>query len=99
MRKSAGKIIDADAFELAPQLTFNLDDDGLTVFDARGGMYWRGNATAGNVMEGVRQKIPVGDVIKDIEQAYGVDAARVRADVHALLDELHRNGIVRRVRP
>ncbi|MFI2564271.1 PqqD family protein [Paenarthrobacter sp. NPDC018779] len=98
MRKATKAIADSDVFETAPKLTFNLDDDGLTVFDARGGSYWRGNATAGEVMEGIRLGRPVNSLITSIAEAYKVDQERVRGDVHALLAELEQHGIIQRVR-
>ncbi|MFJ4208921.1 PqqD family protein [Paenarthrobacter sp. NPDC089675] len=99
MSKAKGRIEDTDVFELAPKLAFNIDDDGLTVFDARGGMYWRGNGTAGDVLKGVGERLPVGSIITGIHTAYDVDASLVRGDVHVLLADLQNNGIVRKVRP
>ncbi|MFJ4027267.1 PqqD family protein [Paenarthrobacter sp. NPDC089989] len=98
MRKATKVIADTDVFKPAPKLTFNLDDDGLTVFDARGGSYWRGNATAGEVMEGIRLGRPVNSLITSIAEAYEVDRERVREDVQALLAELQQHGIIQRVR-
>jgi|GEM_PF-6950394 len=98
-KKITGAIEATDVFEPLPKITFDVDDDGLTVFDARGGTYWRGNTTAADVMVSVQQKLEVGKVIGRIAEAYGVEPQRVRKDVHALLGELQKFGIVRRVKP
>ncbi len=100
MRKKTTRTIEAtDIFQPSRKITFNVDDDGVTVFDARGGAYWRGNATAADVMAAIEQKLDVGDVVDKISESYGVDHHRVRQDVHALILELQKSGIIRRVSP
>lgn len=97
MRKKTTRTVEAgDVFRPSPKITFNVDDDGVTVFDARGGTYWRGNATAADVMTGIEQNLNVGAVVDRISESYGVDHHRVRQDVHALIDELQQSGIIRR---
>ncbi|MDR6438223.1 translation elongation factor EF-4 [Paenarthrobacter nicotinovorans] len=98
MRKNTTRTVEAgDVFQPSPKITFNVDDDGVTVFDARGGTYWRGNATAADVMAAIEQNLQVGDVVDKISESYGVDPHRVRRDVHALIGELQQSGIIRRV--
>lgn len=100
MRKKTTRTVQAgDVFQPSPKITFNVDDDGITVFDARGGTYWRGNATAADVMAAIEQNLEVGDVVDKISESYGVDHHRVRQDVHTLIEELQRSGIIRRVSP
>ncbi|WP_397321050.1 PqqD family protein [Paenarthrobacter nicotinovorans] len=50
-------------------------------------------------MAAIEQNLEVGDVVDKISESYGVDHHRVRQDVHALIVELQRSGIIRRVSP
>lgn len=91
-------IADNDVYEPTPKVSYELDDDGVTVFDARGGTYWRGNTTAADVMVAVQQRQSVSQLVTNLQNRYGVHRDEAGDDVRALLQDLRRNGVVRRAR-
>ncbi|WP_156479742.1 PqqD family protein [Pseudoclavibacter helvolus] len=91
----SGRMSDADIYTLSPTCSFEQEGEGVVVFDAGGGTYWRGNATARRVLELTVHGCTRGDAVERLEREYG-HSPGMRDDVRDLLAVLVRARIAKR---
>ena len=73
----SGRMSDADIYTLSPTCSFEQEGEGVVVFDAGGGTYWRGNATARRVLELTVHGCTRGDAVERLGVNAGIIAAGV----------------------
>ncbi|PPF80825.1 hypothetical protein C5E07_02650 [Pseudoclavibacter sp. RFBJ3] len=89
------RLSDADIYTLSPTCSFEQEGEGVVVFDAGGGTYWRGNSTARLVLELTVRGCTRADAVDRLEREHGPSAG-LRDDVRGLLAVLIKARIVKR---
>lgn len=72
--------------------------DGLALLDLNSNVYYSLNGVGAFVWQLLQQERRVSELREAILEQYDVDAARCEADLSALLADLSKSGLVRRVR-
>lgn len=91
----SGRMSDTDIYTLSPTCSFEQEGEGVVVFDAGGGTYWRGNSTARLILELTVQGCTRADAVERLEREYGPSAG-MRDDVRGLLATLVKARIAKR---
>jgi hypothetical protein len=71
--------------------------DGLALLDLASNVYYSLNGVGAFVWQQLQQPRSVAQLREAILEAYDVDPARCEADLSALLDDLSKSGLIRRV--
>ncbi len=79
----------------AVDVPFTQLDNELLAIDAQAGYVYSMNATASRVWELIDHPCTVGDVCSRLRQEFAVDETTCQREVLALLQSLHRAGLVR----
>lgn len=86
-------------YVLAPGINIGQDgDDEVTILDVRRGRYWRGNATAKQVIALLQRPTTAEAIAGELQAKYHVDLERILCDVSQILVDLRAAKLVRKAR-
>ena len=70
-------------------------DDGVVVVDPVNGDVRAFNGVGSEVWQGLSQKLTVGQIERELMEAYGISAEIAQRDVAAFLSELDKRGLIK----
>jgi len=88
-------ILDHSIVQRSKDIPFTKLDDELLAIDSDAEYCYSLNETAGRVWELIQSPIPVAKICAQLCSEYRVDPALCLQDVTALLEKLHKAGLVR----
>lgn len=79
---------------LAPDVRGVSDRDGVVLFAARSGAYWRGNLTARIFCEEAIAGVSVQRLTTVLAEKFGVDETQVAEDLEVLVEDLSKASLI-----
>ncbi|MER7708045.1 lasso peptide biosynthesis PqqD family chaperone [Kitasatospora sp. NPDC097605] len=81
-------------FSLAPDVSSTETDDGMVLLQETTGRYWMLNGTGAAIVRLLREGKDMEGVVAELTTCFPQDAARIAADVRALLERLAQARLV-----